>query len=120
MSNTRRSSQVVRQTYSDLSATILDGETESDGIQLGGTSLVALDIPAGFDGTTMTFKVSSDGTTYKDYKRLVDGMPVSALCSADASFAADYYDFAAYEWIKLVAGTAQTGNVEITLKTRSL
>lgn len=106
--------------YNDKLATILDGQTESNGIKLDDKSLVAIDIPSGFDGTELTFKVSSDGINYKTYKRMIDGENVSAIVGADASYAAGYFDFAGYEYIKLVAGTAQTGDVEITLKTRSL
>lgn len=116
----RKSVQFQGKVCSDLTVTILDGQTESDGVQLGGTSLVAIDIPAGFDGTALTFQVSSDGTNYKTYKRMSDGAAVAAVVGADAAYAAGYFDFGGYEWIKLVAGTSQTGDITITLKTRPL
>jgi hypothetical protein len=117
---TTRSSSISPVLFSDLVATILDGANDSDGIDLGGSSLLSIDIPAGFDGTGMTFKVSSDGVNYKEYRRMIDGTLVTAVVGADASYASGYHDFGGYRWIRLVATTAQTGDISITLKTRAL
>ena len=104
----------------DITVVIADGATVSSVASLQGTSLVAIDIPAGFEGTAMTFQVSSDNVTYYAYKRMFDGVDVAAVVGANAAYAADSGDFAGYSFIKLVAGTAQTGAIEITLKTRPL
>lgn len=104
---------------SDKTVIIADGGTVSGAADLSGTSLLAIDIPAGFDGTSMTFQVSSDGTTFYDYKRMVDGLAVTAVVGANASYATNANDFAGYSHIKLVSAT-QTGAITITLKTRPL
>ena len=102
---------------SDLTVVIADSATVSSAADLNGTTLVGIDIPAGFDGTAMTFQVSSDGVTYYTYKKLADGLAVTAVVGANASYATVPTDFAGYRFIKLVAGTAQTGAITITLKT---
>ena len=105
----------------DITVTIDDGETVSSAADISGTSLVAIDIPAGLEGTAMTFQVSSDdGTTFRTYKRMIDGASVTAVVGANAAYATDPGDFAGYSHIKLVAGTAQTGDITITLQTRPL
>ena len=114
-----KSAQFQQRLCSDKTVTILDGATVSDAAYIHGTSLVAIDIPAGFDGTSLTFQVSSDGTTFYDYKRMVDGAAVTAVVAANGSFAPRAFDFAGYNYLKLVAGT-QTGDITITLKTRPL
>lgn len=114
------STQFAKKLCADLTVTILNGQTESSAAHLAGTSLVAFDIPAGFAGTALTFKVSTDGTNYKTYKRMKDGAAVSAVVGADASYATEMFDFVGYEWIKLVAGTSQTGDIDIQLKTRPI
>lgn len=105
---------------SDTTVTILDGQTVSSAAYLEGTSLVAVNIPAGFDGTALTFQVSSDGTTYYDYKKMLDGTAVVASVGANAAYATLSTDFSGYNYIKLVAGTSQTGDITLTLVTRPL
>lgn len=104
---------------SDKTVTILDGETVSDAAYIHGTSLMAIDVPAGLEGTSLTFQVSSDGTTYYQYKRMIDGAVVTAVIGANSSYAAGGFDFAGYNYLKLVTA-AQTGDITITLKTRPL
>tara|TARA_R110000868_G_scaffold214486_1_gene464578 strand:+ start:276 stop:632 length:357 start_codon:yes stop_codon:yes gene_type:complete len=104
---------------SDQVVTILDAETTSNAANLTGTSLVAIDIPAGLEGTSMTFEVSTDGVTYRQYRRLFDGVAVTAVVGADGSYATLVTDFAGYNFIKLVTDT-QTSDIDFTLKTRPL
>jgi len=103
----------------DLTATILAGETISSAVSLSGTSLAGIDIPAGFEGTSLTFLVSSDGVTYREYKRMSDGALVTAVVGSNAAYASNYTDFVAYNFIKLVVD-AQVADIKITLQTRPL
>ena len=48
----------------NISATIANTATESAAIDISGTTLVGFVIPAGFQGATITFQVSIDGTTF--------------------------------------------------------
>lgn len=105
---------------SDKTVTILPATQTSSAAFLNGTSLVAIDIPVGFVGTGITFKVSTDGDTFTDYTRMVDGANVTAVVAANTSAAAGAYDFAGYNWIQLVASDIQTDAIVITLKTRPL
>lgn len=114
-----------QQRLSSQTVTILDGETISSVASLNGTSLLAFDIPAGFTGTVITFLVSSDGTNYLPYHRMGDGGAAKARVNADNAnnpyaYATESTDFAGYNFIKLVAGTTQTTDIAITLKTRPL
>ena len=105
----------------DVTVTIADGETESSAASLKGTSLVGIDIPAGFEGTSLTFQVSSDGITYNTYYRLLDAAPVTAVVvtGTAGSYSSGNFDFTGYNFIKLVSAT-QTGDITITLKTRPI
>jgi hypothetical protein len=104
---------------SDQTVFILDGQTVSTPASINGTSLVAVDIPTGFDGTSLTFQVSTNGVDYVEYKRMLDGANLTAVVGANSSYATGSHDFAGYNYIKLVA-VSQTGDIEITLKTRPL
>lgn len=103
----------------DVTVTIADGATESSAADLQGTSLVGMVIPAAFDGASMTFKVSSDGTTYQTFKNLA-GTTATAVVAASNSYGIVPADFAGWRFIKLVADTAQTGATVITLQTLPL
>lgn len=105
---------------SDQTVTIFAATQTSTAAFLNGTSLVAIDIPVDFVGTAMTFKVSTDGVTYRDYKRMIDGLTVTSVVGANAAYAAGSHDFAGYNYIKLVAGSLQTETILITLQTRPL
>lgn len=105
---------------SNLTATIASGETTSGAINLGGTSIVGLSIPVTFEGTSMTFLTSHDDVTYQIYKSMVTGATVTGIVGASANYSTSPGDFAGWQFVKLVAGTAQTGDCVITLLTRQL
>lgn len=112
------STQFQKRLCSNVQVTILNGQTVSSAGFLNGTSLVAIDIPAGFDGAALTFQVSSDeGATFLTYARMIDGTDVSAVVTAGKSFATDPNDFVGYNAIKLVSDIPQVGDIPITLKT---
>lgn len=82
--------------------TIANGQTKSAAIALAGVSILGIVTPAAIDGTTLTFEVSADGTTYVP---LYDS--TNALVSLTIAASRGYYlapaIFAAWRYAKLVA-----------------
>ena len=103
----------------DITVTIANNATESSAADLSGTAFIGMVLLAEFDGTSMTFKVSTDGTTYQPMRNLA-GTLATATVAASNSYGIVPSDFAAWRFIKLVAGTAQTGATIITLQTLPL
>lgn len=99
----------------DQSVTILDSATESSTADLHGCTLVGLVLPAGLEGTSMTFKSSDslDGTYYGIFDQAGNAASFTVAASRYVSFDLDV--FKAVRYLKVVAGTSQTGSVEIGL-----
>lgn len=99
-------------------ATIADGATKSDAIEIRDYVLTGILIPAGMEGTTMSFEVcdSLAGTYVPLYRS--DGTQVTiTYTSAARAFGLSTGDLdalAPWWFIKLVAGT-QTGDADIVL-----
>lgn len=101
----------------DKTVTIENGETVSGAVDLGGETLVGITIPTGFEGTAITFQVATaiDGT-YRAWH--VDGSALSITVTANIAVQIDPSDLAGARFLKLVAGTSQTGDITLTLHTR--
>jgi hypothetical protein len=101
--------------YSETkAAAIADGATESAAIELLGGIPTHLHIPSGFEGTAITFKASPNGTDYYTvYEH--DDTDASALPMTVAH--SRTYELPKALWglryLKIVAGTAQTGAVTL-------
>jgi hypothetical protein len=104
----------------DKTLTILDGQTASNAIDLIGTYLVALIIPTGFDGSTLAIQgaASLDGTYYNAYN--TSGTQLVPVVAASRYIPFVPSDTASIRFLKLIAGTSQTGDITITLVTRPL
>ena len=111
--------QFPQRLCSNITVTILDGETISSAASIHGTSLQSIDVPAGLEGTSLSFLVSTNGTDYIQYRRMLDGTVVSGVIGSSGAYAAGAFDFSGYNHIKLVVAV-QTGDITITLKTRPL
>lgn len=98
--------------------TILDSATTSNAQDLTERYLVGLYIPSGFDGTAITFTASPTATgtylaVYDDANTAVAfTVAQSRYVSLGSSAAARAAE--SLPWVKLVAGTSQTGDVTIT------
>lgn len=103
----------------DIVVEIADSATTSSVADLNGTSLVGILIPAGFNGTAITFQVSSDNETYYNYYNAA-GTLVSVTVAASRAVGFQATDFAGFRFLKVVAGTSQTGPSELILQTRPL
>jgi hypothetical protein len=97
-----------------ISTTIAGGATESAALELLGQIPTHLHIPSGFEGTTITFKASPDGTNYYVVYEW-DDSDASALPMTVA--AGRTYQLPTALWglryLKIVAGTEQTGAITL-------
>jgi hypothetical protein len=106
----------------DLTATISSGQTTSAAIDLSGVELAGLFIPSTFDGSAVGIQAASavDGTylTVQDGAGADFSVPVTAGKYVPISTLAVT---AGLRFIKLVAGTAQSGgDTVITLALRPI
>lgn len=95
--------------------TIASGGTTSEAFDVSGELLAGIICPAEFDGTTITFTASDEpaGTFLACYA--TDGTAISVTTAASRHVLLEPQTFAGARFIKLVAGTAQTGDTEVTL-----
>lgn len=85
-----------------------NGQTKSLAVGLRGLSMGWFVLPAGFDGTTLTFEVSQDGTNFFPlYDQL--GNVISVPVAASRGYFIDPGIFAGFSAMKFVSGTAQSG-----------
>lgn len=59
-----KASDFHQQCIDVVSATILNGQSDSDTVSLNGTSIAGLYVPSAFTGTELTFQASFDGTNF--------------------------------------------------------
>ena len=114
------SSQWQSVTTSDNSATIAVGQTTSNAVDLQGTSLTGLNIPANFSGTQLTFQVSNDGVNFGNYRNTSNAL-ITITVTPGSAIGIVPSDFASWRYIKFISGTTQaTTNAIIGLATRPL
>lgn len=101
--------------------TIADGQTTSDAINLEGSQLAGIIVPAGFDGTGLQLTASDkiDGT-YVAVQASASSSSAFAITTTASRFIPldNLAITAALQFIKLVAGTSQTGDIILTLLLR--
>jgi hypothetical protein len=88
-------------------ATIASGQTSSAAIPTSGLSLVGIQMPAAFTGTTVTFLGSLDGTTYQTLKSTTSGTSLSYTVAQGTYVAIDPVPFYGLPYIKIVSGSAE-------------
>lgn len=104
---------------------IANGETVSSNIlELVNKTLVGLSIPATFEGTVITFQGGVSGTAQDMHLDASDGAffavynasnaAVSLTVAASRHITLDPDLLRGVMWLKVVAGTAQTGDCTIT------
>lgn len=100
----------------DFTATVLNGQTKSDAIDIHGCNIVGIVVPSTFDGSNITFEAASqiDGT-YGPVRNTA-GSSVTITCAAGDRVAdLDATVFVAFRYWKLVCGTSQTGDTAFTI-----
>lgn len=96
---------------------VTSGQTESSAVYIAGTTLTAIYTPSTFTGSAITFLVSHDGITFKEYRNPA-GSTVSITIVADTWCGILGVDFSAFNHIKLVCGSSQASTAELILQTR--
>jgi hypothetical protein len=100
-----------QQMIATITATISSGQTISAGVNLFGTRLVGLVVPAGLTSTALTFLVSDDGITYYPLMQNVDGDVLTITVDATAkAYPLNPWIFAAWSFIKLVGGSIEAAD----------
>jgi hypothetical protein len=100
-------------------ATIANGQTVSSAVDLGGTTLCGLMMPAAFTGVALTFQGSIDGTNFAIVKGS-DGNDLSLTVAAARYVKLNPVDFYGLRHLKLVSGSAEAAARDITLASRPL
>ncbi len=102
-------------------ATIANAGTVSTAISCGNHGkLSALVLPAGAEGTTATFQGSIDGTNYFVINGNT-GSAISVTISASAQvISLESLNLPAVPFVKVVAGTAQTGALDFSAIIRAV
>lgn len=87
--------------------TIANGEALSGGINMGGSRLFAIIMPAAWTAAGLTFMASVDGTNYYDLYTY-NGIEFAAAAAADRYIVLEPEVFAAIKYIKVRSGTSAT------------
>jgi hypothetical protein len=107
-----------------VTATIANGTSLSQGIDLEGKTLLGIHMPAGWDATSLTFQVSEDGVTYDNlYDNL--GNEKTIIVANNRYIYASPSDWVGIRFIKVRSGTSatpvnQTANRNIILITKAV
>lgn len=88
---------------------IASSGTTTPAIATQGLSLVGIQLPATFTGTTITFQGSVDGTTYQVIKSTTSGTSLSYTVAQATYVAIDPTPFYGLKYIKLVSGSTEGG-----------
>lgn len=102
-----------------IEATILSGQTKSAAIYTYGVTAVALEMPAAFTGSILTFETSTDGTTFQPAFN-IKGIQVSFVCAAARNILIAAQDFFSVGYIKIVSGSAEAADRTIRIIPKSI
>lgn len=92
--------------YKTLTATISNGNSLSDAIDLKGFVLVNIQMPATWTTAVLSFQGSYDGVTYND---IYDNIGVEVTASAGASRCiCELFKLAGFRYLKIRSGTTAT------------
>ena len=116
------SNQTQQKLCYDVTPVIAVGQTTSNAVQLGGTTLLAFKTDANLTGANFTFLVSDSLTgTFVPLKDMNTGIALQSQAGTSSQYATQPADFASVEFIKFVMNTAQlTTPTTITLVTRTI
>lgn len=88
-----------------FTASIASSATTSGTIDLGAYVLSAVDLPAAFTGTALSFQGSHDGVIFDPIHK--DGALYSVACGTSRNLSLDLMAMLAYRYIRLVSGSAE-------------
>jgi|GEM_PF-1885983 len=99
---------------------VLSGQTTSTSIDLRGTTLCGLHLPSALTSTTVEF--SSSGNGGDTFIKMADGSgsDVSKTIAANKYIPLNPADFAGIQFLRLVFGSAESGDREVILSLRQV
>lgn len=96
------------------SVVIANGQTVSGVIAKQSMAMVGAVMPASFEGATLTFQVSADGTTYVELDDNSSGSAISATVAASKAVTLPA-ELAPWPFFKIVSGTQVAADRTIQL-----
>lgn len=99
----------IQKTLLYATTSIASSGTTTPAISTIGLSLVGIQLPASFTGTTITFLGSFDGVTYQIVKSTTSGTSLSYTVAQATYVAIDPTPFYGLAFIKLVSGSSEGG-----------
>lgn len=105
--------------YANKTATVPNGDTVSNAVDLEDGTFLGFTVPAALTGSSVSFSVSLDGVTYVTMK---DGAGTTLTLSigVDQYVPVDSGKFLGIRYIKLVCGSSQGAERVFQLATRNL
>ena len=86
-------------------ATIANGASLSDAVNLRGEVLVGIRMPAVWDAANLTFQVSMDNVTYLNAYDILGAEEVVTVTAASTHIWVHPDDLAGWRWVKVRSGT---------------
>ena len=96
-----------------FTVTIANGATTSEEFHLGPFTITAIEIPAGMEGTSLTFEVGSSSGSTAPLKDQTNSAVTIVHDTSAAVFAVDANDFLGFSYAKIISSLAQTGDAVI-------
>lgn len=104
----------------DKEVLILDGDSLSTPVDLQGTHIVGVIVPATFSGTQLrVHAASSIAGTYREVRNTSNN-PAVITCATNYHYAVVPFDLASVRYLKLQSNQSQIGETTIQLVTRPL
>jgi hypothetical protein len=100
--------------------TIASSATSSASFPTTGLSLVGVQLPAAFTGTTLTFQGSVDGTTFQPVYSTTSGTALSYTVAQGHYVAIDPVPFYGLLFLKIVSGTSEAAPRTLTAALKGL
>lgn len=88
--------------------TIASGQTVSSAAKIMDANLLAIELPAAFTGTVLTFQVSADGVTYQVPYTSANAAVTIATVAQGRSYPLPT-ELLPWSYLKVVSGTAEGG-----------
>jgi len=95
-------------------ATIANGQTTSGAVDSRGRTLVALLMPAAFTGATVSYSVSFDGITYREFYD-ANNTKVVHTVAANRHIGIPPVDFSGCRFIKAISASAEGAERQLQL-----
>jgi len=102
-----------------LPVKILTGQTKSEIVNVMGSTLKTLILPAVFTGTEISFEISIDGITFYPYYN-IDNNLVKFSCTQGRAYGFAAIDFYSIQYLKLVSNATEGAERNLTLITRGI